>query len=343
MRPRAGTVTAQAVEAAARLLDGVAVRTPMLSSPLLDAELGVRVAAKAENLQRTGAFKFRGAYHHVATLPPDARMGGVIGASSGNHAQALALAARLLGTRATVVIPHDVPLAKLDAIRRTGATVATYRRGVDDRDALVAELAAMHGLAVVPSADSVPVMAGAGTVAAEILRDAPDVDTLLVPLGGGGLAAGCATYVKAVKPGTRVIGVEPAGADDTRRSLLRGRRVSIPAPRTIADGLTHTTPSAGPFKVNRRLLDDVLVVDDHAIAEAVRLCFRHLHVVVEPSGATAMAALLGGALGGDPGRTAVVLSGGNVDWGTFRTMMEADGMGSVAAGPFDVRLAGALG
>lgn len=325
MRRPATALTADGVRAAAEVLDGVAVSTPMLSSPELDAALGAAVLAKAENLQRTGAFKFRGAYHHVATLDPEARVRGVVGASSGNHAQALALTAGLFGTRATVVIPDDVPRGKLDAIRHLGGRVVTYRRGVDDRNALVAELAAAHDLAVVPSADSVPVMAGAGTVALEILRDAPDIDTLLVPLGGGGLAAGCATYVKAVRPSVRVIGVEPAGADDTRRSVRRGRRVVIRPPRTVADGLAHTSPALLPFRVNRRLLDDIVLVDDAAIARAMQLCFRHLNVVVEPSGATALAALVTGGVGrcaGEPGRTAVVLSGGNVDWATFRDLLE---------------------
>jgi threonine dehydratase len=317
------TLTADDVRAAAARLAGTVVHTPLLTCAALDAELGATVLCKAENLQHTGSFKFRGAYHHLTSLTATQRARGVVGASSGNHAHALALAATMLGGRATVVVPADAPTVKLEAIARYGAEVVTYRRGCDDRDAIVARLAETRGLAAVPSANSVPVMAGAGTVAAEILADAPDVDTLLVPVGGGGLAAGCATLAKATSPHIRVIGVEPETGDDTRRSLHQGRRVSIAPPATVADGLTHTTPAPLPFRINLTLLDEVVTVPDRAIAEAMRLCFTHLKVVVEPSGATALAALAAGRVQPASGRMAVVISGGNVDWTRFRALISS--------------------
>jgi threonine dehydratase len=315
-------VTADRVRQAGAALAGVAVRTPLLSASGLDAAVGAGVVCKAENLQRTNSFKFRGAYHHLVTLPGPVRDRGVVAASSGNHAQALALAARLLNTRATVVVPADIPATKADAIARLGATVVTYRRGVDDRDAIVADLAHSRGLAVVPSADSPAVMSGAGTVGLEFLTDVPDLSVLLVPVGGGGLAAGCATIAKAMSPRTRVIGVEPVAGNDTHLSLQAGRRVTVPAPETIADGLRHTTPAAGPFAINQRLLDDVLTVTDDQIAEAMALALTHLKVVVEPSGATGLAALIGGAVPSGWGRIGVVISGGNVDWAVLRSLTD---------------------
>lgn len=308
-------------QAAARLADKI-TRTPMLSSPELDQALGVHVACKAENLQRTGAFKLRGALNHMLTLPAPSLALGVIGASSGNHGHALAVAARTLGTRAVVVVPDDAPAVKVDAITASGAQVHRYDRRAADRDAIVARIADSQGLSVVPSADSSQVMAGAGTVALEIMQELPRPGALLVAVGGGGLAAGCATIAKHTHPGIKVIGVEPASGDDTARSLRAGQRVVIPPPATIADGLTHTTPSPRTFAINQRLLDDIVTVDDHAIAEAMALCLRHLRVVVEPSGACGLAALVARKLPETCGRIAVVLSGGNVDWYTFRVLID---------------------
>ncbi len=316
-----GELTAKHVRQAAAALAGAVIRTQVLANPGLDAAIGASVVCKAENLQVTNSFKFRGAYHHLLTLPEQIRSRGVIGASSGNHAQALALAARLLKTQATVVVPSDIPATKLEAITRLGARVVAYRHGVDDRDTVVAHLAERGGLAVVPSADSLAVMAGAGTVAWELLQDAPDLTALLVPMGGGGLAAGCATITKALCPWIRVIGVEPVEGNDTHLSLRHGRRIAVPAPVTIADGLRHTTPATAPFAVNQRLLDDVLTVTDDQIAEAMTLAFTHLKVVVEPSGAAALAAVTSGRVPGASGRMGVVLSGGNVDWSTLRSLI----------------------
>jgi threo-3-hydroxy-L-aspartate ammonia-lyase len=308
-------------QAAARLA-GKITRTPVLSSPELDHALGAQVACKAENLQRTGAFKLRGALSHMLTLPGPALARGVIGASSGNHGHALAVAARMLGTRAVVVVPDDAPSVKVDAIAANGAQIHRYDRRSADRDAIVATIAESQRLCVVPSADSLQVMAGAGTVALEIMQELREPGVLLVPVGGGGLAAGCATIAKHIHPTVRLIGVEPASGDDTAQSLRAGRRVAIPPPTTIADGLTHTMPSPGPFAINQRLLDDVVTVDDDAIAEAMALCLRHLRVVVEPSGACGLAALIAGRLYGGCDKIAVVLSGGNVDWHTFRVLID---------------------
>jgi threonine dehydratase len=312
------------VRQAAVRLAGKVSRTPILTSPELDHALGTKVACKAENLQRTGAFKLRGALNHMLTLPAATLARGVIGASSGNHGHALAVAARMLGTRAVVVVPGDAPLVKADAIAANGAQVCRYDRRTADRDAIVARIAVSQGLSVVPSADSPQVMAGAGTVALETLQELPSAEVLLVPVGGGGLAAGCATIAKHLHPAIEVIGVEPASGDDTARSVRAGRRVVIPPPATIADGLAHTSPSAGCFAINQRLLDDVVTVADDAIAAAMALCLRYLHVVVEPSGACALAALVAGRLPARRGKIAVVLSGGNVDWHTFRNEIDDD-------------------
>ncbi|QUQ65419.1 threonine dehydratase [Kutzneria sp. CA-103260] len=318
-------ITGEDIRKAATRLGSRTTRTPLLASPELDAAVGASVLCKAENLQRTGAFKFRGVLNHLLAIPERELAQGVIAASSGNHAHALAVAAKMLDAPATVVIPQDVPQIKLAAVQRHGAKVVYYDRLRDDRDALVAELAADEGLTVVPSANSARVMAGAGTVGLEILQDAPDISTLVVPIGGGGLAAGCATIAKDMSDSVRVIGVEPAGADDTALSLRLGHRVVIPPSKTIADGLGHTSPSPQPFAVLRGLLDDVVVVDDDAISETMALCLEHLKVLIEPSGACALAAVAANLVPTGRGRIAAVLSGGNVDWPTFRRLVDLAG------------------
>ncbi|MCY0930984.1 threonine/serine dehydratase [Streptomyces sp. H27-H1] len=308
------------IEAAARTLQGIAVRTPAITSRALDAEAGFPVLCKAENLQHTGSFKFRGAYNHTANLPAGQRVRGIIGASSGNHAQALALTAHILGIPATVVIPDDAPRAKVQGSRALGARIIRHQRTGQDRDALVARLAELHGLAIVPSANSADVMAGAGTAALELLTDHPHITTLLVPVGGGGLAAGTAVIAKHLNPRIQVIGVEPWSATDTLQSLRTGTRVTLPAaPRTIADGLGHTTPAELPFAINTRLLDDIVTVTDHDITTAMAYAFRHLKVVVEPSGACALAALLARRITHTGGTIGVMISGGGVDLAGFLT------------------------
>ncbi|MBT2539781.1 threonine/serine dehydratase [Streptomyces sp. ISL-44] len=308
------------VEAAARTLEGIAVRTPAITSRALDATVGFPVLCKAENLQHTGSFKFRGAYSHTANLSEAVRARGIIGASSGNHAQALALTAQILNIPATVVIPDDAPRAKAQGARALGARIIRYQRTHQDRDAIVTKLAERDGLAIVPSANSADVMAGAGTAALELLTDHPNITTLLVPVGGGGLAAGTAVIAKHLNPHIQVIGVEPWSATDTLQSLRTGTRVTLPtAPRTIADGLGHITPAELPFAVNNRLLDDIVTVTDHDITEAMGYAFRHLKVVAEPSGACALAALLAGQITHTDGTIGVVISGGGVDLTGFLT------------------------
>ncbi|MGW6308265.1 threonine ammonia-lyase [Streptomyces niveus] len=315
-------LTARDVEDAAANLAPVAARTPALSALSLDQAAGWPVVCKAESLQRTGSFKFRGAYHHASSLTPAERTRGLIGASSGNHAQALALAGRLLEVPATVVIPADAPTPKVEGIRALGGRVVTYRRDSENRDALVAEIAARDGLAVVPSANSRHIMAGAGTAALELLTDHPEIETLVVPVGGGGLAAGTATIAKHLHPGIKVIGVEPQEGADTLLSLRCGQRIALPdVPATIADGLGHNSPSPLTWAVNSQLLDTVVTVTDHDITTAMAFAFRHLKVVAEPSGACALAAVLAGLVPHESGMIGVVISGGGVDWPTFHRLI----------------------
>ena len=305
---------------AERRLRGVAATTPLLSHPALDEIAGRRVVCKAEVLQRTGSFKFRGAYNAIAALTLGERRRGVIGASSGNHAQALALAGRLLSVPVTVVVPHDAPGGKVEGARAMGADVVAYHRQRDDRDAVVAGLAADRGLAVVPSANARAVMAGAGTVALELLRQAPAITAILVPVGGGGLAAGAAVAAKHVNPRLTVVGVEPETAADTAASLRAGQIVTLPAvPDTIADGLRHTSPAALPWEINKELLDRVITVPDGHIAQAMALAFSRLKVVTEPSGAVGLAALA--ALELPPGPVGVILSGGSIDLDDFHRIV----------------------
>ncbi|MFE2559752.1 pyridoxal-phosphate dependent enzyme [Streptomyces sp. NPDC059352] len=309
---------------AAGNLRRVAVRTPLLSSPLVDAILGRRVVVKAESMQRTGSFKLRGAYNALAAMRPEQRACGVICASSGNHAQALALAARLFAVAATVVVPADAPAVKLQAIDALGARIMTYDRRAGHRDAVVQQVAEERGLTIVPSANHPDVIAGAGTVAWELLQDEPGLVAIFVPVGGGGLAAGTALAAHAGQPhGVRVIGVEPAVADDTRRSLHAGRRISIPPPRTIADGLGHTEPAYLPFEINRKLLDSIEAVPEHRIADAMAYLWQYYRATAEPSGAVAFAGLLQAVDRLPAGPVGVVLSGGNADWTTYRPLLDS--------------------
>ena len=309
------------VEAAARRLEGVAHRTPVVTSRTLDARAGARAYMKAENLQRGGAFKFRGAYNKISSLADAERSRGVAAFSSGNHAQAVALAASLHGTTAVILMPEDAPPAKVEATRGYGAEVVVYDRWTQDREALGAELAEERGLTLVRPYDDPLVMAGQGTAALELLEDAGDLDVLVTPIGGGGLAAGCATAAKGLRPGVRVYGVEPEAGDDTRRSLAEGLRVSIPVPRTIADGLQATTPGELTFEVNRELLDGVETVSDAELVAAMGFLFDRCKLVVEPSGAAAVAALLAGKLDVEGLRVGAILSGGNVGVARFRELM----------------------
>jgi len=307
------------VRDAARRLDGVAHRTPVLTSRTLDGLAGGTVFVKAECFQRGGAFKFRGAYNKIASLPADVRARGVLAYSSGNHAQAVAIAARLLDTTATIVMPEDAPPAKLDATRGYGAEIVLYDRWTEKREEIGARLAEERGLALVRPYDDPLVMAGQGTAALELLDDVPDLDLVVTPVGGGGLIAGTSTVVKALRPHARVAGVEPETGDDTRRSLAAGERVNLGVPRTIADGLQAAEPGELTFAVNRERVDEVVTVTDAEILDAMSFLFDRMKLVVEPSGAVGVAALLAGRLEGS--RVGVVISGGNVGAARFADLV----------------------
>lgn len=311
-------VTLDDIRGAADRIKGVAHRTPVLRSRTLDALVGAEVFVKCENFQRIGAFKFRGAYNAASRLGRDQLARGIAAYSSGNHAQAVALAARELGSTAVVLMPEDTPRSKKEATEGYGARIVTYDRYTGDRVALGEALAAEHGLALIPPYEHPHVIAGQGTAALELIEEVGELDALVVPVGGGGLIAGSATAAKSLcGGGIRVIGVEPQAGDDTRRSLAAGRRVTVPVPRTIADGLAAETPGELTFSVNRRLVDDIALVTDDQIRDAMRLAFERLKIVVEPSGASALAALVAGTAGPLPRRVGVIVSGGNVDAARF--------------------------
>jgi threo-3-hydroxy-L-aspartate ammonia-lyase len=299
------------VRAAARVLDGVAHRTPVVTS----RTLGDEVFLKPECLQRVGAFKFRGAYNKIASL---AHGTPVLAYSSGNHAQAVALAARLLGTRATILMPDDAPASKLAATKGYGAEVIMFDRYDDDREALAEALAAERGLELVRPYDDPLIMAGQGTAALELIEDAGPLDVLVVPVGGGGLIAGCATIAKAMGV-KRVVGVEPEAGNDWQQSFAAGRPIEIDVPRTIADGLQTHVPGELTWEVGRRLVDEIVTVSDAQIVDAMRFAFERLKLVVEPSGAVGIAALQAGVVSG--GRVGIIISGGNVAADRFAELL----------------------
>ena len=303
--------------AAAERLRGIAHRTPVVTSRTLDERTGARVVLKAENLQRVGAFKFRGAYNTIAQLDPERRTKGVVAFSSGNHAQGVALAARLLDAPAVIVMPEDAPAAKLAATKGYGAEVVTYDRERMNRAEIAASIAAERGATIVPPYDDPAIIAGQGTVALELLADGGKADVLAVPLGGGGLLSGCALAATALSPGVRIYGVEPEAGDDWVQSWNAGRIVTIPVPRTIADGQQTQSPGTLTWPIVRALCNGVVTVSDDEIRAAMRFAFEGLKLVLEPSGASALAALLSGKIPVRGLRVGVVLSGGNVDAATF--------------------------
>ena len=299
------------VRAAARLLDGVVHRTPVVRS----RTLGEHVVLKPESLQRGGSFKLRGAYNKIASLP---RGTPVVAYSSGNHAQAVALASQLLGTKATIVMPEDAPALKLAATRGYGADIVIYDRYTDDRVAIASDLAATQGAAIVPPFDDPLIMAGAGTAALELIEDAGVVDTLVTPVGGGGLVSGSATIAKELGV-RRVVGVEPEAGNDWQQSLAAGQIVAIDVPRTIADGLQTTAPGPHTWETGSQLVDEIVTVTDDQIVAAMRFAFERLKLVLEPSGAVGLAALLDGLVAAPS--VGIVLSGGNVGAGRFAELV----------------------
>lgn len=301
------------VRDAAAQIKGVAHRTPVLRSRTLDALVGAQVFLKCENFQRIGAFKFRGAYNTASRLSPEQLAKGIAAYSSGNHAQAIALAARELGTTAVILMPEDTPQSKMDATAGYGAEIVTYDRYTGNRIAIGEALAADRGLALIPPYEHPHVIAGQGTAGLELVEETGELDALVTPVGGGGLIAGSATAAKGLHSGIRMIGIEPEAGDDTKRSLEAGRRVSIPVPRTIADGQALEIPGELTFSINQRLVDDIFLVTDDEIRDAMRFAFERLKIIVEPSGATALAALLAGRVERLPSRVGVIISGGNID------------------------------
>ncbi|MGW1801149.1 threo-3-hydroxy-L-aspartate ammonia-lyase [Streptomyces sp. NPDC001984] len=319
--PETLPVTLRDVQDAAARIKGVAHRTPVLRSRTLDERVGAQVFVKCENLQRVGAFKFRGAYNAASRLTAEQLAKGIAAYSSGNHAQAVALAARELGTTAVIVMPEDTPRSKLEATVGYGAEIVTYDRYTGDREAIGQALAAERGLTLVPPYEHPHVIAGQGTAGLELIEEVGELDALVVPVGGGGLIAGSATAAKGMLPGIRVVGVEPEAGDDTRRSLEAGRRVSIPVPRTIADGQAADIPGELTFSINRRMVDGISLVSDDQIRDAMRFAFERLKTVVEPSGASALAALLAHRIDSLPRRIGIILSGGNISAERFTEIL----------------------
>ena len=312
------------VRAAAGRLDGVAHRTPVLRSRHLDARVGARIHLKAEHLQRVGAFKFRGAYNAIASLPAGVRARGIVAFSSGNHAQAIACAAGLLGAPATIVMPSDAPQVKLAATRGYGAEVVSYDRYTEDRRSLGESIARERGATIIPPYDHPEVIAGQGTTALELIEEVAALDVLVVPVGGGGLIAGCAIAARAINPRLRVIGVEPQGRRAARDALERREVVQVEVPRTALDG--QQTPEVGhlPLAIMQREVDEVVGVGDPAVLATVRSLAIRMKQVVEPSGASALSAVLDGVVEIDGGDVGVIISGGNIAPGALADLLSQD-------------------
>lgn len=315
-------VSINEIRAAADTLRAVAVRTPLVRASALSDELGASISFKPEMLQRGGAFKFRGAYSLIAGLTPAERARGVIAPSSGNHAQAVALAARLFGIRATVVMPTTVTDAKRAGAERLGARVVLAGTTTKDRMDRAVELVEAEGATLVPPFDDARIIAGQATVGLEIVEDLPNVGTVLVPVGGGGLSAGVAAAVKQLRPAARVIGVEPAGAPKLTAARAAGEPVTLPHTESIADGLMSIRIGTVPFAHHEAFLDDVVTVDDAAMVRAMRHLLDRAKLVAEPSGAITVAALLEGRVT-PRGETVAILSGGNIEWPGLAALLNA--------------------
>jgi threonine dehydratase len=308
--------------AARERIRGRVHRTPVVTSRLIDREAGRDLFFKCENLQRGGAFKARGATNKLRSLSDDERRRGVVAFSSGNHAQAVALAASELGVKTTIAMPTDAPRSKRAATEAYGATIVTYDRLVEDREEVARAIVEREGRTLVPPYDDPLIVAGQGTAALELLEDVPDLDAVVVPVGGGGLLAGTALAARGLGSQARVIGAEPEAANDTALSLAKGERVHIPPPDTIADGARPQTPGAITFPIVQQLVDRIVLVPDDALVDAMRLLLTRAKLLVEPTGALGLAAVLGGTFPAEARRVGIILSGGNVDPETLARLIE---------------------
>jgi threonine dehydratase len=319
-------VSSADIDAAARVIAAFAVRTPLLSSPALDERIGTRVFLKPELLQRTGSFKFRGAFNKLSSIPLSSRSGGVVAFSSGNHAQGVAHAAQILNMRATIVMPADAPFSKRERTKAYGAEVMLYDRDREDREAIARDIAGKRGATLVPPYDDPMVIAGQGTVGREIAEDMAALgmtpDIVVAPASGGGLVAGVATAIKARYPHAMLMSAEPEAFDDHARSLQSGKRVAHSSEgRTICDALMASIPGEITFAINSRLLAKGVTASDAEVGSAVRFAFRELKLVVEPGGAVGLAALLAGRIDISGKNVVIVLSGGNVDADLFAKLI----------------------
>jgi threonine dehydratase len=308
------------IREAAERIRPLAQRTPVMTSRSVDERAGCRVFLKCENFQRGGAFKIRGASNLILSLSKDELARGVVAFSSGNHAQAVAIAAQYAGTRAMIAMPEDAPRSKMEPTRALGARILTYDRLRDDREEIAARVVRETGGTLVPPYDHPAIMAGQGTAALELLEDEPELDALLTPVGGGGLLAGCSTIARSLRPGIRIFGVEPELAGDTALSFAAGERVAIAPPETIADGLRSPVPGKLTFPVLQRYVEKILLVSEEQIREAMRFLMERMKIVVEPSGAVAVAAVMNGLLPAGIRSAGVVISGGNVDLDLLKTL-----------------------
>jgi threonine dehydratase len=325
----ARAVTFEDVVAAAERLKGLVHQTPVLSSRLFSEAAGVRAFFKCENLQRGGAFKVRGAFNFLLRLAPDERARGVVTYSSGNHAQAVAMAAAHLGVRATIVMPTDAPRAKLESTQAYRPEIIFFDRHREKREEIAARIARETGAIVLPSYDHPWIIAGQGTATLEFLRDQPELEALVLPLGGGGLLSGALAVAQGMRPELPVFGVEPELADDWRRSLIEQRPVEIPPPPTMADGLRTTVPGSVTFPIIQAFARGVLLVSEREIGETVRYLLSRMKILTEPSGAVAAAAVLHRKLPVAAGLVGILLSGGNVDF---------DVLAAISSDPAEIRV-----
>ncbi len=313
-------LTWQDIEFASRRLEGVAHRTPVLRSRQFDEQAGCRVFFKAENLQRAGAFKFRGAYNMIRAEMEKNPVSAVVAYSSGNHAQAVALTAKLLSIPATIVMPQDAPQTKVAATRGYGAKVVFYDRYKESREDVGTDIARRTGAILIPPFDNELILAGQATAAWELIQEVPVLDIFVSPVSGGGLLAGCATAAKHLRPGIKIFGVEPENGNDTYLSFQKGERITIPVPNTIADGLQTNAPGNVTFPINRKLVEGILLVSDLELIDTLTFILERMKILVEPSGAAGAAAVKFGKGEFAGKNVGVILSGGNVDRSTFEPL-----------------------